>query len=111
MPERFTVSIERYRDEESNPENDRISGLGIPCEDPFGEDTPEDILQLQELAESLTGRDAYIYEFLIVKYAGGKEKLSLKAIADKWDISLAQAYKEKDRIIKMIRESIGSNRP
>ena len=40
----------------------------------------------------------------------GKEKLSLKDIADRWNISLAKAYKDRDRIIRMIRESIGSEK-
>ena len=83
-----------------------ISELGIPCEDPFGEDEPEEIRQLREVASSLTGRMADIYEWLLVKYAGGTEKLSLQAIADKWGISKAQAYKDKDRIIRMIREKV-----
>ena len=48
MPERFTVSIERFRDEEDNPECDRISALGIPCEDPFNEDEPDEILKLRK---------------------------------------------------------------
>ena len=106
MPGRFTVSIEGYKDDEGNPEVDRIPGLGIPCEDPFADDEPDEILQLREVASSLTGRMADIYEWLLVKYAGGKEKLSLADIADKWGISRAQAYKDKDRIIRMIREKV-----
>ncbi len=106
MPERYSASIEWYRDQEDNPEADRISGLGIPCEDPSSENEPEEILRLREIAASLSGRLADVYEALLVKYAGGKNKLSLKAIAEKWGVSTAQIYKDKDKIIQMIQESI-----
>lgn len=104
MPERFTVSIERFRDEEGTPENDRISGLGIPCKDPFEEDIPDEILRLRELAANLTGRLADVYEYLLMKHAGGKEKTTMKNIAKKWDVSTSQINKDKDRIIQMIRD-------
>jgi len=108
MPKRYTASIEKYRDDENNPEYDRIIGLSVPTVDPLGEDLPDDLLCLQEIAETLTDEFADIYEFLLVKYAGGTEKLSMKEIADKWGISLAQAYKDKDKIIQMIRDKIGT---
>jgi len=106
IPERYSASIEWYRDQEGNPEDDRIAELGIPFEDPFGENEPEDIRRLREITSSLNGRLADVYEALLVKYAGGKEKLSMKAIAEKWGVSTAQIYKDKDKIIQMIRESI-----
>ena len=109
MPERYSASIEWYRDQEGNPEDDRIAELGIPCEDPFGENEPEEILRLREIAASLSGRLADVYEALLVKYSGGKEKLSLKDIADKWGVSTTQIYKDKDKIIQMIRERIRTN--
>ncbi len=104
MSRRYNASIEWYRDQEGNPECDRISRLGIPSEDPFGTDEPENISRLHELTESLNGLQADIYEWLLVKYAGGQVKLSLKSIADKWDICLSQAYKEKDKLVQMIRK-------
>lgn len=106
MSERYCSSIEWYRDQEGNPESDRIPGLSIPCEDPFDADEPDDILRLREFASTLTGRMADIYEWLIVKYAGGREKLSLKTIADKWGISITQAYKDKDKLLKKLRKYI-----
>ena len=108
MPDRFTISIERYRDEEDNPECDRIKSLSIPSDDPFDEDIPDDVLRLKELAATLDAYMADIYEWLLVKYAGGKKKLSLKDIADRWGVSRAKAYQDKDEIIRKIREAIGS---
>ena len=84
----------------------RFSYRGIPCEDPFGENEPDDIVRLREFAASLSGRMADIYEWLLVKYAGGQVKLSLQAIADKWGISTTQIYKDKDRLLRMIREHV-----
>lgn len=106
MPERYSASVEWYRDQEGNPESDRIAGLGIPCADIYGENEPEDVCQLKEVASGLTGLQADLYEWLLVKYAGGEVKLSMKDIADKWDISLSQAYEEKNEIIRIIRETI-----
>ena len=106
MPDRFTVSIERFQDEEGNPESDKMREFGIPCEDPFGENEPDDIFRLREFAASLSGRMADIYEWLLVKYAGGQARLSLQAIAAKWGISSTQIYKDKDRLIRMIQERI-----
>ena len=111
MPDLYTASIERYRDEEGNPESDRISGLGIPCEDPFGEDTPDEIQRLREVAASLTGRLADVYEAMLVKYAGGKECITLEELAGKWNVSAMQISKDQKKIIRMIRdknESVGA---
>ena len=71
---------------------------------------PEEILRLREIAASLSGRLADIYEALLVKYAGGKEKLSMKDIAGKWGVSTARIYTDKDKIIRMIREAVGAIR-
>ena len=105
MPERFTVSIERFRDEEGRPECDRITGFAIPCEDPFAEDEPDEILRLREVASSLTGRLADVYEALLVKYAGGKEKITMTSLARKWGVSIQQICKDRKKIIRIIRET------
>ena len=106
MPERYTASVEWYRDQEGNPEIDRMTGLSIPCEDPFGEDEPDSISRLREIAASLTGLQADIYEWLLVQYAGGNVKLSMKEIAERHKVSVSLAYKEKDRIIRIIKERV-----
>ena len=106
MPEHYSASIEWYRDQEDKPEANRIQELSIPCEDPFGDDETIDIFQLKEFASGLTGLQADLYEWLLVKYAGGKVKLSMKDIADRWKICLAQAYKEKDELVRMIKDAV-----
>lgn len=109
MPDLYMASIERYQDEEANPENDRISGLGIPCEDPFGEDTPDEILRLREIAASLTGRLADVYEAMLVRYSGSKERITTEELARKWNVSISQIGKDRAKIIKMIKERFNSD--
>ena len=108
--ERTTVSVEQFRDEEGCPEIDRIGGVSIPFEDPFAENEPDEIFRLRALASTLKGEMADLYEWLLVKYAGGKVKLSMQEIADRWGISLSQAYKDKDRLVRMIREACRKER-
>ena len=88
---------------------ERKQSFSVPALDPFAEEA-EDIRALKAFAESLNGYMADIYEWLLVKYAGGKEKLSLTEIAERWDVSKSKAYEDKDEIIRMIREQIGSSR-
>ena len=109
MPDLYTASIERYRDEEANPESDRISGLGIPCEDPFDEDTPDEIQRLREVAASLTGRLADVYEAMLIRYAGGKVRITTEELARKWGVSVSQIGKDRAKIIRMIREKVQQN--
>lgn len=110
MPDLYTASIERYRDEEDNPESDRISGLGIPCEDPFGEDTPEEILRLREIAGTLTGRLADVYEAMLIRYAGGKERITTEDLARKWNVSISQIGKDRAKIIRMIKDGFKADK-
>ena len=88
---------------------DQMEELSMPAEDPFSENEPEDVLRLRELAQSLTGRLADVYEALLVRYAGGKERISMQEIADKWGVHLSQVYYDRNKIIRMIRERIGSS--
>ena len=101
------LSLDGLTFEDGDDECERKTRFSVPAADPYA-DEPEDVLRLREIAASLNGYMADIYEWLLVKYAGGKEKLSLKIIAEKWNISLSQIYKDKDRIIRMIRENINS---
>ena len=87
-----------------------IPNCGIPAADPFDEDLPDDILALREIADSLTGRQADVYEALLVSHAGGQARSSMREIADKWDVHISQVYKDKDRIIRMIKEKIGKTK-
>ena len=100
------VSIDAMVNDEGESKADRKTELSIPPEDPFGENLPDRILALREIASSLDGRLADVYEAMLVQHAGGKEKLSLREIAEKWDVHLSQVYKDREKITKMIRERL-----
>ena len=107
---RNRLSLDGLTFDDGDDQKDHKTGFSAPAVDPFNEDLPEDILGLREIADSLTGRLADVYEALLVSYAGGKARLSMREIADKWDVHISQVYKDKDKIIRMIKEKISSSR-
>ena len=46
------------------------------------------------------------YDSLIVAYAGGKEKISFRSLAKKWDVSTTQIERDRDKIFRMIRKAV-----
>ncbi len=93
-------------DDEGDEKAEKNSQFSVPAEDPFGENEPEKILRLREIVESLNERQKDIYEALLIKYAGGKEHITMTELAQKWGISVARICQERDRIIKLIKERI-----
>lgn len=94
-------------DDEGN-EADKSGFFSAAAPDPFGEDEPDDVRSLREFAESLSGRLADVYEALLVMHAGGKEKISMTDVARKWGVSVTQICKDREKIIRMIREKVKS---
>ena len=84
--------------------------FSAPEVNPF-EDVPEMILRLREVAASLSGRQADIYKALLMKYSGGKEKITMSDLAKKWGVSVTRLCQERDRIIKMIRKRLQDQDP
>ncbi len=103
-----TVSYDIYTNDEGESNMERKLQFTVSIDDPFGENEPEEILRLREIAASLTGRLADIYEALLVKYAGGKEKISMTDLSRKWGVSVTQICKDRDKIIRMIKEKMKS---
>ena len=97
------VYYDAFTNEEGESTMDRNEEFSIPAADPFDSDADR-ILRLKEMADSLTGRMADVYEALLVKYAGGKEKISMTELARKWGVSVTQICKDREKIIRMIRE-------
>ena len=97
--------LDGFPDNEDRDPRERLRAFSVPADDPF-DDVPDRILRLREIAASLCGRQADIYEALLVKYAGGKEKISMTDIARKWGVSVTQICMDRDRIIRMIREKV-----
>ena len=105
-PKTYHLSIQEMINDEGDSKADQRMDLSEPAADPFDGDTPDDIAALRGIAASLTGRMADIYEALLIKYAGGKEKITMTSLARKWNVSVTQICSDRDRIIQMIRDSI-----
>ena len=58
------------------------------------------------MAASLTGRLADVYEALLIKYAGGKEKITFTSLAEKWGVSHTQISYDRDKVFRMIRKAV-----
>ena len=102
---RNQTSIEIFTDNDGKSRIEKKEDFGVPSEDPFA-DPPDKILKLREIAASLTGRMADVYEALLIKYAGGKEKISMTDIARKWGVSTTQICKDRDKIKQIIRKAL-----
>lgn len=91
---------------DGDSELEKKKSFSVPACDPFAEDEPDEIRCLREVSSSLTGRLADVYEALIVKYAGGREKIPFTSLAEKWSVSVTQIGKDRDKIFRMIRKAI-----
>ncbi len=59
---------------------------------------------LREVGAALTGRKAEVYEAMLQREAGGKERLRFVDIAHKWNVSLKQITKDQEKIAAMVRK-------
>ena len=113
-PEEYERTMKKVEDSEDYaPAMQRLQNCdlssALSSQEVFGnisENEPEEIRILREIAGSLEGRQADIYEALLVQYAGGKAKISMTGLARKWGVSVTQICKDRDRILRMIREKI-----
>ena len=64
---------------------------------------PLQLQALREVAASLTGRRAEVYEAMILRAAGGKERIRFSEIARKWGVSPKQITKDQEKIMEMVR--------
>ena len=67
------------------------------------DDIPTELQALQEVAASLTGRLAEVYEAMIQRAAGGQKRVRFSEIAGKWGVSPVQITKDQKRIMEMVR--------
>ena len=104
------LCLEGLVNDDGDSKLEKKKSFSVPACDPFAEDEPEEILCLRKVGASLTGRLADVYEALLVKYAGGKEKITFTALAEKWGVSVTQIGFDRDKIYRMIREAIAENR-
>lgn len=65
---------------------------------------PLEMQALREVAESLTGRKADVYEAMLQRAAGGKERIRFIDLARKWGVSKQQIEKDQRGIMEMVRK-------
>ena len=58
---------------------------------------------LREVAASLAGRKAEVYQAMIQRAAGGQVRDRFSDIADRWDVSAATIHEEQEKIKEMVR--------
>ena len=104
------LCLEGLVNDDGDSELEKKKSFSVPACDPFAEDEPEEILCLRKVGASLTGRLADVYEALLVKYAGGKEKITFTSLAEKWGVSVTQISYDRDKIFRMIRKAIAEAR-
>lgn len=95
--------LDGIMDDEGDGKAEKKKEFAVPAYDPFDEESDE-VEQLREFASSLSGRLADVYEAMLVKYAGGKEKISMTDLARKWGVSVTQISYDRKKIIRMIKE-------
>ncbi len=100
------LCLEGLINDAGDSELERKQNFSVPSEDPFAENEPEEIVILREIAASLKSRLADVFEALLVQHAGGKEKISMTALARKWGVSVTQICKDRNNIIRMIRKAV-----
>ena len=100
------LSLDGLVNDDGDSKLEKKKSLSVPACDPFAENEPDEILRLREVGASLTGRLADVFEALLVKYAGGKEKITFTSLAEKWGVSVTQIGFDRDKIFRMIRKAI-----
>ena len=101
--ERWHLSLDTILDDENGSDDlERHAAFSVPS---FAdrEETIEE-QALREVAESLTGRKAEVFEAMIQRAAGGQARLRFSEIAEKWGVSQKQITMEQERIKKMVRK-------
>lgn len=104
------LSLDGLVNDDGDSKLEKEKSFSIPACEPFAEDEPDEIRCLREVSSSLTGRLADVYEALIIKYAGSKEKITFTSLAEKWGVSVTQIGFDRDKIFRMIREAIKCTR-
>ena len=100
--ERWNQSLDAFVDPETG-ESTLEKRLEFSAPAAMDEDIPPEFQALQEVAASLTGRLAEVYEAMIQRAAGGQERIRFSDIADKWGVNPVQITKDQKRIMERVR--------
>lgn len=99
--ERWNLSLSVLVNEEDRDDCCRHVELSTPAD--MDEEVPVELQALRDVAASLSGRKAEVYEAMIQRAAGGRERLRFGDIAAKYEVSPKQINKDTERIKEMVR--------
>ncbi len=100
--ERWNLSLSVLVNEEGRDHTCRHREFSEPTV--FDEEESMEMQALREVAASLTGRDAEVFEGMFQRAAGGKERIRFSEIADKWGVSQKTIHEAQEKIKRMIRK-------
>ncbi len=99
--ERWNLSVSVLVNEEGKDCASRHTELSEPAV--AEEEETVEMQALREVAASLTGRKAEVYQAMIQRAAGGQERVRFSEIARKWGVAPKQITKDQERIMEMVR--------
>ena len=102
--ERWNLSLDLLINDEEDGDDDldRHDAFSVPAFMDREETIEEQALR--EVAESLTGRKAEVYEAMIQRAAGGQVRLRFSEIAKKWGVAPKQITMDQERIMERVRK-------
>ena len=101
--ERYHLSLDALTDKETGRNNtDRHMAFSVP----FSAEADESVCMqaLREVAASLTGRKAEVYQAMIQRAAGSQMRLRFSEIAKRWGVAPKQINKDQQKIMEMVRK-------
>jgi len=101
--DRRNVSVHSFTNRETG-ESTLDCKVEFSALDEMDIDEPLEMQALREVAESLTGRKADVYEAMLQRAAGGKERIRFIDLARKWGVSKQQIEQDQRRIMEMVRK-------
>ena len=99
--ERWNLSVSVLINEDREDHTGRHRELGALAE--MDEEIPVELQALRDVASSLTGRLADVYEAMIQRAAGGRIRIRFSDIARKWGVSPKQINKDQEKIMEKVR--------
>ena len=100
--ERYLLSMDALVNPKGESLLDRMPAFSVPS---FADAVESPMLQaLREVAASLTGRKAEVYEAMLRRADGDKDRVRFTDIAKKWGVSPKQITKDQQKIMRMVRK-------
>lgn len=100
-PERWNLSVSVLVNEEGKDHTFQHKELSVPAE--MDENVSVGLQALREVAASLTGRRAEVYDVMMARANGEQDRVKFVDLARKWGVSPKQITKDQEKIMDMVR--------